>query len=215
MQEPTQQILEKYFSDYKEYHKHALIAIILIVAAYQIWQAIFVSKKIEKFKNDLKRSEIKFSRFQNMQIDALKSIYDQIVNFHYTNHRLLNSTIFTHESLKKRISDWDEEGSKFIDLIHRERILMPPNLINDFKEFETIMRKISGRLTEETRSLISMEDNLETNDVQIIYGNPDDEVVSIKARLVNLNNDENLKNSEDSIHKVRKSVEKYFEELVQ
>ena len=214
MQQPIEEILEKYFSEYEQYHKYALLSIIIIIAAFQIWQAVIVSKKIEKFKNDLKRSEIKFSRFQNMQIDALKAIYDQIVTFHYANHRLINLSVFTHESLKSHIIDWDEQGSKFIDFIHRERILMPPNLVNEFKEFETVMRKISTRLGEESLGLKSLEDDYQTDDVQTLYGNYEDEVASVKQRWTKLMINEDVKNSEDSFHKVRKSVEKYFGELI-
>ncbi|WP_445457353.1 hypothetical protein [Flavobacterium sp. HNIBRBA15423] len=217
MQNPFQieQILEKYFSEYESYQRYTLLAIIFIVAGYQIWQAIYVSKKIEKFKNDLKRSEIKFSRFQNMQIDALKSIYDKTVSFHYTNHRFLNPVNATHESLKSKIKEWENDASTLIDTFHRERILTPQNIVDEVKLLETVLKKISERLHKEYRSLESMEDYYQTKNVQIIYGNPEDEVASIKARLVDLSTNEDIQKSDTSIQKFRKSLEEYFERLVQ
>jgi len=61
-----EQFLEKYFSEYKDYHIYALIILTLLMLVFQILQTIFVSRKIEIFKNELKISEIKFSRFNNL-----------------------------------------------------------------------------------------------------------------------------------------------------
>ncbi|QKJ62808.1 hypothetical protein [Flavobacterium sp. M31R6] len=74
-----EQLLEKYFSDYSSSHIYLLIGFFVTTVLFQILQAIYVSNKIEKFKNELKRSEIKFSRFNTLQIDALKLIYDKAV----------------------------------------------------------------------------------------------------------------------------------------
>lgn len=90
LQISTEKLLEKYLSEYKEYHQYTLIAILVLMAGYQIWQAILESGKIEKFNADLKKSVIKFSRFHNMQIDTLKTLNDRIVIFHYKNHRLFS-----------------------------------------------------------------------------------------------------------------------------
>lgn len=52
--ELVKEILKEYFSDFKEYHLIILFVFTIIIALIQVIQAIWVSRKIEKFKNDLK-----------------------------------------------------------------------------------------------------------------------------------------------------------------
>lgn len=215
LQISTEKLLEKYFSEYKEYHQYTLIAIIILMAGYQIWQAIFVSGKIEKFKADLKKSEIKFSRFHNMQIDALKMLYDRIVTFHYKNHRLFSPKSTSHNSLKRKTNEWLAEFDVVIDTFHRERILLPPELVEIIKKFENNFQKISVRLNEEMQSLSDLEEKHQSNDEQVIYGSPDIEDEVLKFRMKSLNENEHIKNSENIIRELRSSIEKYFAELVQ
>ncbi len=70
--ELIKEVLVEYFSDFKDYHLIILCAFTLIIALIQIAQAIWVSKKIESFKNELKKSEIKFSRYNEIQIKILE-----------------------------------------------------------------------------------------------------------------------------------------------
>ena len=116
-----EQFLEKYFSEYKDYHIYALIILTLLMLVFQILQTIFVSRKIEIFKNELKISEIKFSRFNNLQIDALKSIYDKLVTFHYKSSSLFFSSTYGHESLKIKMDEWKFEFNSIMDVFHREK----------------------------------------------------------------------------------------------
>lgn len=60
------QVLEKYFSDFKEYHLLILVGFTVIIALILIIQSIWISRKIERFKSVLKKSEIKFSKFSQM-----------------------------------------------------------------------------------------------------------------------------------------------------
>lgn len=215
LQISTEKLLEKYFSEYKEYHQYALITIIILMAGYQIWQAIFVSGKIEKFKADLKKSEIKFSRFHNMQIDALKILYDRIVTFHYKNHHLFSPKSTGHSSLKRKINEWQAEFHIVIDTFHRERILLPPELVEIVKKFESNFQKISIRLDEELQSLSDLEEANQSNDEQVIYGSVEEEDDALKFRMKSLNENEHIKNSEKIIRELRASIEKYFAELIQ
>ena len=176
--------------------------------AYQIWQAIFVSKKIEKFKTDLKKSEIKFSRFHNMQIDALQIIYDRIVTLHYKNHRLFSSKSNGHSRLKTRIHEWKAEFEVVIDTFHRERILLPPEFEITVKKFEKDFQKILIRLNDELQDIGELEALHESIDEQVIYGTIEDEDIAIKARMEALNENESIKNSEKTIRELRGVIEK-------
>ena len=55
MDELIKEALENYFSDFKEYHLIILISFTIVIALIQIIQSIIVTRKIERFKNDLKK----------------------------------------------------------------------------------------------------------------------------------------------------------------
>lgn len=55
-EELIRQVLEKYFSDFKEYHLLILVGFTVIIALIQIIQSIWVSRKIERFKSNLKKN---------------------------------------------------------------------------------------------------------------------------------------------------------------
>mgnify|MGYP003672286779 CR=1 FL=1 len=208
-----EQLLEKYFSEYKDYHIYALIILTLIMIVFQILQTIFVSRKIERFKNELKRSEIKFSRFNNLQIDALKSIYDNLVTFHYKNFRLFFPSTYGHGSLKVKMDEWKSEFNSIMDIFHREKILLPSDLKNKVKDFEIKFNVIFMALKNELQSISEMEEYDGTEDVQILYGNPEKEVESIKSRIERLKKITEIEQSEKTIKDLRQNIEDYFESL--
>lgn len=211
--EQIEHLLEKYFPEYLEYHIYAIIALIIIILGIQIAQTVIVSKKLERFKNQLKKSEIRFSKFNNLQIDALKAIYDKMVNLHYKNYALFNPESFSHDGLKTRITEWRAEYLKLMDVFHREKLLLPTDLKSKIKEFETNFNSMSLRLNEETQNLNDIEESFGTSDVQNIYALPENEVDEIKQRVAKLNEMPEIINSDNLISGLRKSVETYFESL--
>ena len=56
MEDLIKQVLEKYFTEYKNYHLLILIAYTLVIALLQVIQTFIVTKKVENFKNELKKS---------------------------------------------------------------------------------------------------------------------------------------------------------------
>jgi hypothetical protein len=90
MEDLIKKILEEYFSNFKEYHIIILLGLTIIIALIQITQSIIVTKKIERFKNDLKKSEIKFSRYNQLQVDALRRIYHLLAKFQLSNQLIYN-----------------------------------------------------------------------------------------------------------------------------
>jgi hypothetical protein len=208
-----EQFLEKYFSEYKDYHIYALIILTLLMLVFQILQTIFVSRKIEIFKNELKISEIKFSLFNNLQIDALKSIYDKLVTFHYKSSSLFFSSTYGHESLKIKMDEWKFEFNSIMDVFHREKILLPSDFKNKVKDFEVKLEVIFLALEKELQSISEMEEYDGTNDVQILYKNAEKEVDSIKSRIERLKKITEIKQSEKTIIDLRQNIENYFESL--
>ncbi|WP_405248105.1 hypothetical protein [Cellulophaga sp. Asnod2-G02] len=215
LQSNIERLLEKYFAEYKEYHFWAIVILTLIILGFQIGQTIIVSRKIERFKNVLKKNEIKFSKFNNLQIDALKAIYDKMVNLYYKNYALFQPETFSHESLKTRIKDWRADYLTLMDVFHREKLLLPKDLKLKIKGFETNFNLISKRLNQEMLNLNDVEEDIGSSNARDIYNTPEDELERIQNRIERLNNDEEIKKSNESISGLRKSVENYFESLTE
>ena len=208
------QLLEKYFAEYSSKHIYILIGFFLVTIIFQILQAIYVSNKIEKFKNELKKSEIKFSRFNTLQIDALKLIYDKVVTFHFINYRLFYPKTYSHQSLKTRMENWTLEFGNVMDILHRERILLPQEVEEKVNNFNSQLKKIAEYLDIERQSLLTVEEYEGSDDPQILYNNAETEVEAMKLRIENLLKNDEIKNSENLIKDFRKKIEEYFANLI-
>lgn len=207
-------ILEKYFAEYSSQHIYILIGFFSITIIFQILQAIFVSNKIEKYKNELKKSEIKFSRFNTLQIDALKLVYDKLVTFHFSNYRLFYPKTYSHQSLKTRIENWNIEFGNVMNILHRERILLPTEVQKIENDFNTQFKKIAEYLIVENQSLLTFEEHEGIDDPKILYKSSQAEVDAINQRIENLLKKDEIKNSEVLIKNFREKIEDYFKSLI-
>jgi hypothetical protein len=209
------QVLEKYLSEYSSIHIYVLIGFFLISVTCQILVAIFVIKKIQKFTDELKKIESKSSRFSELKIDALKMIYDKTVTFHYMNYKLYYHNTYSHETLKAKIANWKSEYVSIMDILHRERILLPTELDSTVKDFETQIRKIAGFLDAEFKGLLAIEHRFGTDNPQVLYHNQETEVKAMKSIIDNLLTLDEIKTSEILIQNFKKKIEEYFTSLGQ
>lgn len=209
----VESILKTYFQDYKEFHFWAIVITLLLTVIFQIFQAIYVSRKIENYKIALKKSEIKFSRFNELQIESLKSIYDKLVTFHYKNRELFYPSYYGHDSYKLKISNWINNYQNLMDSFHREKILLPNDLELKIIDFNNKFNVIQNRLNNELLDIDSLEDLHQSNDVQVIYINPDHEKELIENRTIKFHEVKEITESELIITDLRKCIEGYFKSL--
>lgn len=201
------------FSEYNINPLYVFLLFIIISSLIPILQNWFVNKKIENLRNELKRSEIKFNRHVEMQIECLKTLYDKLVDFHFSFHHLTNPDYLTHSSLKININNLLEIFSSNMNYFHRNRILLPEELIAQIGIVHNKMKINKKVLREELVDLSDVEERSSSEDPQVIYGDGDIEVTSIKNRLEKLNLNESMKTTEAEIIKLRRLVENYFQQL--
>ena len=75
------EILEKYFSEYKEYNLIIFFVFALLTVLINIIQNIIITRKLEKYKSELKKSELKFSVYNQLQIESLSKLFQQLTEF--------------------------------------------------------------------------------------------------------------------------------------
>lgn len=207
--ELIKEVLKEYFSDFKEYHLIILVAFALIIALIQIIQAVWVSQKIEKFKNELKKSEIKFSRYNEMQIKILSESYQLLSDFHESTLNVTRGNL-SPEVLNKRAKKWLEDYYDFHK--HYSR--------NKFIFFPSIKAKLSAIFYtfERMKTLVKIEhDNsqihytIESGEVQFVGDFKNLE--RIHEELSNLNKNDTIRYTLSNIENLKKEIEDFFTSL--
>ena len=155
MNDLIKQALTEYFQEYKDYHLTILISFTIIIALIQIIQSIWISRKIEKFKTDLKKSEIKFSRYNELQINSLRKIYHNLVSFQLSNNLLFKSKPKNtgHSKYKNRINGWIKSYIECANEFAREKILLTEELKQLFNRTLTDFEEVKDILMNEKESL--------------------------------------------------------------
>jgi len=209
----TYEAIKEEFSEFKDYIFWILCSFSLVSLGIQFIYNWKLSQKIESYKNELKKNEIKFSRFNELQIESLKNLYDHIVTFHFRYNNLLYPIFFTHDTLSGNLKVLKLEYNICMEYFHRNKIFLTENLVLKIKDIETNYILVRVFFDQEIASISEIEDRLETKNPQEIYGDPESEVTSIKKRLENLKDKQGVISFEQDIKGMRDLVEKYFKEL--
>ena len=214
MEELIKQALDKYFSDYKQYHLIILILFVVIISIFQILQALWISTRIEKIKNILKKSEIKFSRYNELQVEALRDIYQKLVLFNYANSNLFYNSYDknNHTQYKNRINVWVKSYLDCINQFSLEKLLLSETIkelvlktIIDFQQVKNVILN-----EKEVLEYTEMEG---LGDWNIMYEYSDIELEIINRRIENIKTNEFITKSEKHIKELRESIENHFAKM--
>jgi len=207
--EIVKEVLKDYFSDFKEYHLIILIAFTIIIAIIQVVQAIWVARKIERFKNELKKSEIKFSRYNEIQIRILSESYQLLSDF---NESTLNvtKTKLSPEEVSKRAKKWMEDYYNFHKHYSRNKFIFPSRIkaklsliFSTFEKMKTIVK-----IDHDTSQIYYTDDY---GEVQFV-GSQDD-LERIHSELGTLNKNDTIKYTISNIENLKKEIENFFSSL--
>lgn len=214
MVELIEDLLNEYFSDFKKYQVFILIAFSLIIAGFQIFQSIWVSRTIEKFKAIIKKNEIKFSRYHNMQVDALKSIYTKLVLFHKA-----NSILFSFENHSEKpqkfetsINIWIKTYLDCINEFSLEKILLPNNIKELVQRTVLDFEIVKEILIISRRNFKSLDQDIDEIGIDL-YEYQEREINIISKTINELVLENKMETSEKNIKELRKVIEDYFEEM--
>ena len=208
------EVLEKYFTEYKNYYLFILIGFTLIIALLQVIQTLIVTKKVENFKNELKKSEIRFSRYNELQITVLRKIYHQLASFQLANNLLFHSGTnkIGHTKFENRINEWIKNYLDCANELAREKILLPTEIkelfsktIKDFDEIKSIL--INER---ENLNYLEMQYSGDWNSMYEFEGN---ELEIITKKLNVIKEKKSIKNSDKHIRELREKIEVVFQKM--
>jgi hypothetical protein len=218
MAKTTPELIEEILSNYKENMSWILLTFAvlstLVSTALQYFQNLKLSKKVEAYKNQLAKSEIKFTRHTELQIETLKQLYDLVVKIHFSFTELKTPVDKTHEALHKNMKIFQAVCYETVIYTHRNKILLTDDILDQFRVVHDKYRKVEKLCILESEELVRIEDINGSYDPQILYGSQERENEYINSRLNMLNNNFNVSTFEDDISKLREIIENYFKKLV-
>lgn len=214
MIELIKQVLEEKISDYKEYQIWILIGFTILIALIQVGQAFFVTRKIESFKNDLKKSEIKFSRYNELQINALRKIYHQLASFQLANNLIFKSepNSIHHTKFKNRINEWIKIYIECSSEFAKEKILLTTEIKDLFSKTISDFEQVKKVLINQRYNLDYLEMAHQSN-WNAMYEFEQDELSSITKQINILKEKSFIQNVDKHICELRGKIEETFQKM--
>jgi len=211
MDKLIKQALDEYFSDFKDYHLIILIAFTVVIALIQIIQSILVSRKIERFKNELKKSEIRFSKYNQLQVESLSKIYPLLTDL-YTRTSIIKSEITTASPEKNQTitENWGRVFNQVFGTFSKERYILPKEIKSRFSSILQNLIKMNRYINLE-KDFSSLFATFQDGEVEFM-GNHADRT-SISSELDKLNKKDLISKTIKDINELREAIEDYFEKI--
>jgi len=200
--------------NYKDITSWILLVIIIIIGFINYRKDVILSKKIESFKADLTKKEIKFTRHTELQIECLKGMYDHIVTLHFSFVNFLNPPYKTHELLEKQIETFPSDFDQTINFTHRNKILLPEEVTIQMRILHEKYRRIYEICRDETAILGATREYEGPFNSFHEFITKHGEENYITARIENLKKQPDIKTFENDVVKLRELIENYFKTLV-
>ena len=211
MDELVREVLNEYFADFKEYHLLILVGFTLVIALLQIIQSVLITKKIERFKNVLKKSEIKFSKYNQLQIEALGEIYPLLAGL------LLNTITIQHdmktaspEKTKSMTDDWGQSFNDILKIYLEKRYILNKRVQDEYGILMDKLTDLNSYLKTE-RDFSALFATLSDGTVEFM-GNEEDRV-ELEGKRSIYNADSLINDTINRIKILRSEIDDYFSKI--
>lgn len=212
MTDTSIELVKDILGDYKEHMSWILLAFLAISASVQLFLNWLLSRKIEKYKNELSKSEIKFSRHSEMQIDCLKNYYDLVATLHFS--FLSVQSREDHHGLKDAIKDAQKDFQNVLFFFQRNRILLTEEILVQSRIVFNKVKDWNSIANIELNEMTYLEERDWTKDTERLYKNSQHENSEVKKIRNKLKNNPKIIAIDDDINNLRKVIENYFHKLV-
>ena len=211
MDDLIKEALEEYFSDFKQYHLIILIGFTIVIALLQIIQSYRVSRKLEKFKNDLKKSEIRFSKYNQLQTEALNIIYPLLAEL------LVNTVVIqtdikgaSPEKIAKMAENWGDSFNKVFEKHLTLKYILTKNIKEKYSKLTKQLLKVNSYIKVE-KEFSSLFATLENGQVEFM--GDFDERIKLSEELDKLKSDGLISDTVNAITDLQAEIEDYFEKM--
>lgn len=204
------EILEKYFSEYKEYNLIIFFVFALLTVLINIIQNIIITRKLEKYKSELKKSELKFSVYNQLQIESLSKLFQQLTEFKDTTSIISKSESKSPESYQQIAVIWSNKFFETTKMFSKEKYILPKNIKNRYTEIHQNFKTLFEYIKNEKE----LKSNFFTNEVgDLIFEGDYQNLNELTEKIQKFNRDDIFAKAINDIELVRKEIEKHFEKL--
>lgn len=204
------EILEKYFSEYKEYNLIIFFVFALLTVLINIIQNIIITRKLEKYKSELKKSELKFSVYNQLQIESLSKLFQQLTEFKDTTSIISKSESKSPESYQQIAVIWSNKFFETTKIFSKEKYILPKNIKNRYTEIHQNFKTLFEYIKNEKE----LKSNFFTNEVgDLIFEGDYQNLNELTEKIQKFNRDDIFAKAINDIELVRKEIEKHFEKL--
>ena len=204
------EILEKYFSEYKEYNLIIFFVFALLTVLINIIQNIIITRKLEKYKSELKKSELKFSVYNQLQIESLSKLFQQLTEFKDTTSIISKSESKSPESYQQIAVIWSNKFFEITKIFSKEKYILPKNIKNRYTEIHQNFKTLFEYIKNEKE----LKSNFFTNEVgDVIFEGDYQNLNELTEKIQKFNRNDIFAKAINDIELVRKEIEKHFEKL--
>ena len=204
------EILEKYFSEYKEYNLIIFFVFALLTVLINIIQNIIITRKLEKYKSELKKSELKFSVYNQLQIESLSKLFQQLTEFKDTTSIISKSESKSPESYQQIAVIWSNKFFETTKMFSKEKYILPKNIKNRYTEIHQNFKTLFEYIKNEKE----LKSNFFTNEVgDVIFEGDYQNLNELTEKIQKFNRNDIFAKAINDIELVRKEIEKHFEKL--
>lgn len=209
-QELINKALQDHLGQYNQYHTILILSFLALQAVFIFW----INTRMEKFKAMLKKTEIKFSRYHELQIEALRVAYQKLVLFGIANKILLNSEYENngHYSFKKSINNWITTHNECINQLAYNKIVLPNHLKDTIQNTIIDFQLMTDILIGERKHLDYVEED-GLGDMNAMYSYSENELEIINQKINRLKENDSIKKATENIRKLRTEIEELFEKM--
>lgn len=204
------EILEKYFSEYKEYNLIIFFVFALLTVLINIIQNIIITRKLEKYKSELKKSELKFSVYNQLQIESLSKLFQQLTEFKDTTSIISKSESKSPESYQQIAVIWSNKFFETTKIFSKEKYILPKIIKNRYTEIHQNFKTLFEYIKNEKE----LKSNFFTDEVgDVIFEGDYQNLNELTEKIQKFNRNDIFAKAINDIELVRKEIEKHFEKL--
>ena len=180
-----------------------------IKVAYIFFKTICITKNIEKYKSELKRTELKFSVYNQLQIEALSKLFQQLTEFKEITSIISNSEKRSPEKYKQIAISWTNNFFEMTKLFSKEKYILPIEIKKQYTLIHQNFNTILGFIKSEKE----LKSNFYTDEFGDVVYEDYERINELTDELKLFNRDIVFEKAINNIEFARKEIENYFEKI--
>lgn len=142
------EILKQILGLLEDFKKEQLILLLIVFFVFiviQLFQAVYTSRLIDKYRNELKKKELKFSLFNELQIKSLSNLYG-LINAIKSGTASIYGSIKRKENQKLELRDWTSFYEDYSLFLNTNKYILPRNIKDLISENSKKLTDFNGNI---------------------------------------------------------------------